>query len=214
MNTIDAYDGGRGHYNFSFSDNDGKHISVGFRAEPDWDLNVVFQEFRNFLIASGHDVENDIGEIHAYDESDEDDDEPTVFAWTHEDGPMERTQFEPKDAMIQKQAVDKFSMDHFPNNGWPFGGLTTSALPAMTVTDLSTLTSKSWTEWSAPTMAPLTSQQVDMWSLPTEGIKALTSADIAAWSMPMPMPGTIGGANVTFGDPKNDWSPRSKDYQA
>jgi hypothetical protein len=208
MNTISGYqDDGRGHYNFSFSDSDGKHISVSFRAEPDWDLNVVFQEFRNFLIASGHDVENDIGEIHAYEESDEDE-------FRYEDGPMERTQFEPKDAMTQKQAADKFSMDHFPNNGWPFGGLTTSALPAMTVTDLSTLTSKSWTEWSAPTMAPLTSRQVDMWSLPTEGIKALTSADIAAWSMPMPMPGTIGGANVTFGDPKNDWSPRSKDYQA
>ena len=207
MNTIGTYDDGRGHYNFSFSDNDGKHISVGFRAEPDWDLNVVFQEFRNFLIASGHDVENDIGEIHAYDESDEDE-------FQYEDGPMERTQFEPKDAMTQHQAADKFSMENFPNNGWPFGGLTSASLPAMTVTDLSTLTSKSWTEWSAPTMAPLTSRQVDMWSLPTEGIKALTSADIAAWTVPVPAPGTIGGANVTFGDPKNDWSPRSKDYQA
>jgi hypothetical protein len=199
-NTIDAYDNERGHYNFSFSDNDGKHISVGFRAEPDWDLNIVFQEFRNFLIASGHDVENDIGEIHAYDESEEDDDPAALARW---------------DEDYQTQIhQDKFSMDHLPKNGWPFGGLTSASLPAMTVTDLSTLTSKSWTEWSAPTMAPLTSRQVDMWSLPTEGIKALTSADIAAWSMPMPMPGTIGGANVTFGDPKNDWSPRSKDYQA
>jgi hypothetical protein len=210
MNTIGAYDDGRGHYNFSFSDNDGKHISVGFRAEPDWDLNVVFQEFRNFLIASGHDVENDIGEIHAYDESDEDDDSGTQ-SWGDD---ADEILLDSIRAMEQSQSADKFSMDHLPKNGWPFGGLTTTPLPAMTVTDLSTLTSKSWTEWSAPTMAPLTSRQVDMWSLPTEGIKALTSADIAAWSMPMPMPGTIGGANVTFGDPKNDWSPRSKDYQA
>jgi hypothetical protein len=203
-NTIGGYqDDGRGHYNFSFSDNDGKHISVGFRAEPDWDLNVVFQEFRNFLIASGHDVENDIGEIHAYDEDDSDD-EDYMRSWNADTDEVH--------AMTQSQSADKFSMDHLPNNGWPFGGLTSASLPAMTVTDLSTLTSKSWTEWSHPTMAPLTSRQVDMWSLPTEGIKALTSADIAAWSMPMP--GTIGGANVTFGDPKNDWSPRSKDYQA
>jgi hypothetical protein len=206
MNTIGRYqDDERGQYNFNFSDNDGKHISVSFRAEPDWDLNVVFQEFRNFLIASGHDVEGEVGEIHAYDESDED------------DNSMEQSWEDDSDedhAMTQSQSADKFSMDHLPNNGWPFGGLTSASLPAMTVTDLSTLTSKSWTEWSAPTMAPLTSRQVESWSLPTEGIKALTSADIAAWSMPMPMPGTIGGANVTFGNPKNDWSPRSKDYQA
>ena len=203
-NTIGGYqDDGRGHYNFSFSDSDGKHISVSFRAEPDWDLNVVFQEFRNFLIASGHDIEGEVGEIHAYDESDED------------DNSMEQSWEDDSDedhAMTQAQSADKFSMNHLPNNGWPFGGLTTASLPAMTVTDLSTLTSKSWTEWSAPTMAPLTSRQVESWSLPAEGIKALTSADIAAWTVPAP--GTIGGANVTFGDPKNDWSPRSKDYQA
>jgi hypothetical protein len=204
MNTISGYqDDGRGHYNFNFNDNDGKHISVSFRAEPDWDLNVVFQEFRNFLIASGHDVENDIGEIHAYDEDDSDD-ENYMRSWNADTDEVH--------AMTQSQSADKFSMDHLPNNGWPFGGLTSASLPAMTVTDLSTLTSKSWTEWSAPTMAPLTSRQVESWSLPAEGIKALTSADIAAWTVPAP--GTIGGANVTFGDPKNDWSPRSKDYQA
>jgi hypothetical protein len=194
MNTIGGYqDDGRGHYNFSFSDSDGKHISVSFRAEPDWDLNVVFQEFRNFLIASGHDVENDIGEIHAYDESDEDDDEPTVFAWTHEDGPMERTQFEPKDrsmqnvhAMTQAQSADKFSMDHLPNNGWPFGGLTTSPLPA--------LSSQSFNQF--PTMAPLTQEQVQSWSLSSNQIQALTTADLSMWRVDAP--GTIGGAKVTF----------------
>jgi hypothetical protein len=192
-------------YDFSFTDNVGTHVSMSFRAEPEWDLHVVFQQFRKFLIASGHDVENDIGELN-FDEG------------SYEDGDNYSDEKIP--AMTQAQSADKFSMDHFPNNGWPFGGLTSASVPtltpfdlsSMTVTDLSTLTSKSWTEWSAPTMAPLTSRQVESWSLPTEGIKALTSADIAAWSMPMP--GTIGGANVTFGDPKNDWSPRSKDYQA
>jgi hypothetical protein len=194
MNTRDAYDDGRSNYSFNFSDNDGKHINVSFRAEPDWDLNVVFQEFRNFLIASGHDVENDIGEIHAYDESDEDDDEPTVFAWTHEDGPMERTQFEPKNRLMQNQTQDKFTMDHFPNNGWPFGGLTTAALPSLTSVDLSALSSQSFNQF--PTMSPFTTAQVQVWSLPSMEIQALTSADLSKWRVDAP--GTIGGAKVTF----------------
>jgi hypothetical protein len=181
-NTIGGYqDDGRGHYNFSFSDNDGKHISVGFRAEPDWDLNVVFQEFRNFLIASGHDVENDIGEIHAYDESDEDDDEPAVLARWTEDYENE---------MAKQYQTDKFTMDHLPKNGWPFGGLTTTPLPALTSVDLSSISSQSFSGWSGvnefPTMAPL--QSMDL--------RSLTSADIAAWTVPAP--GTIGGATVSF----------------
>jgi hypothetical protein len=191
MNKLGRYqDDEQGQYNFSFSDNEGKHISVSFRAEPDYDLDVVFSEFKNFLIASGHDVDGDVGEIHTYDESDEDDDEPTVFAWTHEDGPMERTQFEPKDRLMQNQTQDKFSMDHLPNNGWPFGGLTSAPLPRLTtadfpglkVTDISALSSQSYSEWmdlgNAPTMAPLTQEQIDLWKTP--------------------MPGTLGGAKIDF----------------
>jgi hypothetical protein len=180
MNKLDAYDCERSNYSFSFSDNDGKHISVSFRAEPDYDLNIVFNEFKNFLIASGHDVENDIGEIHAYDESDEDDDEPTVFAWTHED-------YEATDAMTQHQAADKFSMENFPNNGWPFGDLTTASMPRLTTTDFASLKPIDFSSINKyPTMAPWT----------TEQIQALTSADIASWSVPSP--GTIGGATVSF----------------
>ena len=199
MNTIGRYqDDERGQYNFNFSDNDGKHISVSFRAEPDWDLNVVFQEFRNFLIASGHDVEGEVGEIHAYDEDEYDN--PMEQSWeddSDEDGPMERTQFEPKDRLMQNQTQDKFSMDHFPNNGWPFGGLTTTALPGLTSVDLSALSSQSFNQF--PTMAPLTSQQVQAWSLSSEQIRAFTTADlsdIAKWRVDAP--GTIGGAKVTF----------------
>jgi hypothetical protein len=181
-NTIGGYqDDGRGHYNFSFSDNDGKHISVSFRAEPDWDLNVVFQEFRNFLIASGHDVENDIGEIHAYDESDEDSDD-YAQSWDAD--------ADEDHAMTQKQAADKFSMENFPNNGWPFGGLTTQPLPTITPIDLSSF--RGINEF--PTMAPL--QSMDL--------KSLTSADIAAWTVPAP--GTLGGATVSFGLPSSGGS--------
>jgi hypothetical protein len=185
MNTIDAYNDERSNYSFSFSNNDGKHINVSFRAEPDWDLNIVFQEFRNFLIASGHDVENDIGEIHAYDESDEDDDEPAVLARWTEDYENEK--------MEKQYQADKFSMDHLPKNGWPFGGLTTTPLPTLTSVDLSSISSQSFSGWSGvnefPTMAPL--QSMDL--------RSLTSADIAAWTVPAP--GTIGGATVSFAIP-------------
>ena len=183
MNKLGRYqDDDQGQYNFSFSDSDGKHISVSFRAEPNYDLDVIFSEFKNFLIASGHEVENEIGEIYPYDESDEDDDEPPTLArWTAD--------YENEMAK-QYQSKDKFSMENFPNNGWPFGELTSAALPSLTtadfpglkVTDISSLYSQSHSEWiglgDAPTMAPLTQEQIDLWKTP--------------------MPGTLGGAKIDF----------------
>lgn len=176
------YNDERSHYSFNFSDNNGKHVTVSFGAEPEYDLDIIFNEFRNFLIASGHDIEGQIGELHYEDDE-----------W--EDGPMERTQFEPKDRLMQNPTQDKFSMDHFPNNGWPFGGLTTTALPGLTSIDLSALSSQSFNQF--PTMAPITSQQVQAWSLSSEQIRAFTTADlsdIAKWRVDAP--GTIGGAKV------------------
>jgi hypothetical protein len=176
MNKLGNYhEDERGHYNFSFSDNDGKHVQVSFRAEPNYDLNMVFNEFKNFLIASGHDVDGEIGELavdgyHEGDgwdiDSDEDSDEEAI------------------QAMKQYQSADgKFSMDHFPSNGWPFGGLTT--------TDFASLTPNQF-----PTMAPLTQEQVQSWTLSSMDIQALTSADLSRWTVPSP--GTIGGAKVSF----------------
>ena len=177
MNKLGQYNNDeRGHYNFSFSDIDGKHISVSFRAEPDYDLDIIFAEIKNFLIASGHDVEGDIGELGIDGEDYEDGDEG---------------------AQIHQ---DKFSMDHLPNNGWPFGGLTSESIPALTtaqiapltVTDLSTMTTHSYSDWTKvnqfPTMAPLTSEQVQSWSLPSDGVKS--------WQVNMP--GTLGGAKVQY----------------
>jgi hypothetical protein len=183
-NTIDAYDNERGHYNFSFSDSDGKHISVSFRAEPDYDLDIIFQEFQNFLVASGHDVEGPIGELN-FDEG------------SYDDGDIYSDEVH---AMTQAQAADKFSMENFPNNGWPFGGLTTASIPALTtadiapltVTDLSTNQTYSYSDWTKvnqfPTMSPLTSEQITSWSLPTQ--------DIKSWQVNMP--GTLGGAKVQY----------------
>ena len=171
MNKLGQYhEDERGHYSFNFTDNDGKHLSISFRADY-YDIDVVFNEFRNFLIASGHDVEGEIGELFHDNEDYDDSDE------VH--------------AMTQAQAADKFSMDHLPNNGWPFGGLTTTDISALQAPQ------HDWNKLNQyPTMAPITSQQVQSWSLSTEGIRALTSADLSKWKVDAP--GTIGGAKVTF----------------
>ena len=58
---------------------------------------------------------------------------------------------------------DKFTMDHLPNNGWPFGqikpiqALTTADIQAIKPIDLSQIN-------QYPTMAPLTTEQVYSWS--------------------------------------------------
>ena len=178
----------RGHYVFSYSDSEGKHVDIRFRAESDYDLDVIFHEFRNFLIAAGHEVENEIGEIHAYDESHEDDDDDYAQSWGKE---ADDILLESIDAMKQHQSADKFSMESFPNNGWPFGGLTTASMPRLTTTDFASLTPNQF-----PTMAPITSQQVQSWTLSSMDIQALTSADLSRWTVPSP--GTIGGAKVSL----------------
>ena len=221
MNKLGQYDDGRSNYSFNFSDNDGKHINVSFRAESDYDLDIVFSEFKNFLIASGHDVEGDIGELNSdegsYEDGDDDDSYPQ--SWGKE---ADEILLESIDAMKQsQQAKDKFSMDHLPNNGWPFGGLTTASIAALTTADLAPLTVTNLdtnqtyaykdTYGKFPTMAPLTTQQIQSWTLSSEQIQSLTVADLSSWKMDAP--GTLGGAKVTFGNPENDWTPRSKDYQ-
>jgi hypothetical protein len=178
----------RGHYNLSFSDSDGKHISVSFRADPEWDMDIIFNEFRNFLIASDHDVEGRIGELN-FDEGDWDD-EPAEQSWEDDSDEVH--------AMTQAQAADKFTMDHLPNNGWPFGGLTTTDLAPLTVTNLDTNQTYAYKDrlMQNPTMSPITTQQIQAWSLGSAGIQSLTVADLSAWTVPAP--GTAGSAKVNF----------------
>ena len=212
MNTLDRYNNDeRGNYSFNFHTEDGKHVNLSFRAEPDYDLDIIFQEFQNFLVASGHDVEGPIGELTF--EEDDSDDKDYMRSWDADTDEVH--------AMTQAQSADKFSMDHFPNNGWPFGGLTTASIAALTTADLAPLTvtnldtnqtySYKDTYGKFPTMAPLTQEQIQSWTLSSDQIQSLTVSDLSSWKMDAP--GTLGGAKVTFGDPKNDWSPRSKDYQ-
>jgi len=182
------HDDERSNYTVSFSDSDGKHISVSFRAEPDYDLDIVFNEFKNFLIASGHDVEGQIGELDI-DEGDWDD-ESAEQSWEDDSDEVH--------AMTQAQAADKFSMDHLPNNGWPFGGLTTADIAPLTVTNLDTNQTYAYKDrlMQNPTMSPITTQQIQSWSLGSAGIQSLTVADLSAWTVPAP--GTIGGAKIEF----------------
>ena len=173
-------------YSFSFTDRQGTHVNMSFQAEPEYDLSVVFQQFRKFLIASGHDVENEIGEIYDYDESEENE-------WVGQ-----------PEAQAQQPRADKFSMDNFPNNGWPFGTLTTASIAALTTADIAPLTvtdlgtNKTYAykdkHGTFPTMSPLTQEQIQSWSLNSKDIKSLTVADVSSWTFPSP--GTAGGAKV------------------
>jgi len=181
MNKLDQYNNDeRGNYSFNFHTEDGKHVNLSFRAEPDYDLDIIFQEFQNFLVASGHDVEGPIGELTF--EEDDSDDEDYMRSWDADTDEVH--------AMTQAQAADKFTMDHLPNNGWPFGGLTTQALPTITSIDLAGIKSIDLSAINQfPTMAPLTSEQIKSWSLPTQ-------QQINSWRFDAP--GTIGGAKVEF----------------
>ena len=193
MSKLGRYqDDEQGQYNFSFSDNEGKHISVSFRAEPDYDLDIIFAEIKNFLIASGHDIEGDIGEL-------------GIDGGSYDDGDYAN----PMEQSLGKEA-DKFSMDHLPNNGWPFGGLTTASIPALTTADLAPLTVTDLTTNKTyaykdkytvpvnqfPTMSPLTTQQIQSWTLSSDQIQSLTVADLSTWKMDAP--GTLGGAKIEF----------------
>ncbi len=110
-------------------------------------------------------------------------------------------------AHVQNQTQGKFSMEHFPNNGWPFGSLTTSSIPALTTADIAplTVTNLETNQTYAykdrlmqnPTMAPITSQQVQAWSFSSDQIRSFTAADLADLSK-VPAPGTIGGAKIEF----------------
>ena len=85
------------------------------------------------------------------------------------DGTIEVVPYETYEEETPKQ--DKFSMDHLPNNGWPFGSLNTESISALTTADIQAIKpiDPSYIK-QYPTMAPLTTEQVYSWSadLPTQ----------------------------------------------
>jgi hypothetical protein len=149
---------------FRFDSNDGeRHLEMNCN---ELYLDDIFARFKEFLQGCGYEIHGEIGVV-------EYDSEPE-----------------------QVKQETKFDFSNIPNNNWPFGNtkvepiraLTTADFASLTVTDLSTLTTQSYSDWSGinkyPTMAPLTSEQIYSWS--TE------------------MPGTIGGAKVSRGNYGND----------
>ena len=44
-NTLGHYNDERGNYTFGYYTEDGKHVNISFRAEPEYDLDIVFKKF-------------------------------------------------------------------------------------------------------------------------------------------------------------------------
>ena len=162
-------------FTFRFDSNDGeRHLEMNVNELYLYD---IFARFKEFLQGCGYEINGEIEVVEYNSERDYD------SGYTLTEPPKHES---------------KFDFSNIPNNNWPFGELKTQSIPALTtadlaqiqpvdlssltVTDLSTMTTKSWSDWSGinkyPTMAPLTSEQIQSWT--TE------------------MPGTLGGAKVKF----------------
>ena len=145
------------HFRFYYDDQQGKSITMNV-STSDGALGIV-KEFEKFLKACGYIADGSL------------------------------TIQRPNPTKLEEQKRKDFDFSAIPNNNWLFGSqpipaLTTADLSSITVTDLSTLTTQSWSNWATPkvnqypTMAPLTTQQIQSWT--TE------------------MPGTLGGAKYNW----------------
>ncbi len=174
-------------FTFRFDSNDGeRHLEMNVNELYLYD---IFARFKEFLQGCGYEIHGEIEVVEYNSERDYDSGYTLTQPPKHE---------------------PKFDFSNIPNNNWPFGALKTdavgvvewppSSIPALTtadlaqiqsvdlsswtVTDLSTLSTKSWSEWSGtginkyPTMAPLSSKQIQSWT--TE------------------MPGTLGSAKYNW----------------
>lgn len=219
MNKLGQYDDGRSNYSFNFSDNEGKHINVSFRAEPDYDLDIIFAEIKNFLIASGLDIQGDIGELGidggSYDDGDYAN--PMEQSWANDS--YEGTHLY-KDKLVQNQTQDKFSMDNIPNNNWMFGpnvkGQTwPTDAAAQYFSQQGMMQEQNWhNTWGSSSIPALTS--ADFASLTVTDLQTLTTQGYSDWaninkyptmapimqeqiqSWKTSAPGTLGGAKVEF----------------
>ena len=218
MNTLGHYNDERSNYSFNFHTEDGKHVNIQFRADPDYDLDIIFAEIKNFLIASGHDIQGDIGELGIDGEDYEDGDESYPQSWGKE---ADNILLESIDAMKQSQhAKDKFSMDNIPNNNWMFGpnvkGQTwPTDAAAQYFSQQGMKQEQNWhNTWGSSSIPALTSADfasltvTDLQTLSTQGysdwaninkhptMAAITQEQIKSWTTSAP--GTLGGAKVEF----------------
>jgi hypothetical protein len=151
-------------FGFYFNDNEGKTVDIQITTS-DGALGVV-EEFEKFLKACGY-----ISDGHLT---------------------IQRPSPTKLESVKVEQKRKDFDFSAIPNNNWPFGELKAEPLPAitsidlssLTVTDLTTMETKSWSNWATPkvnqypTMAPLTTEQIQSWTTD--------------------MPGTLGYPKVKF----------------
>jgi len=136
---------------FRFESNDGER-SLEMNCNELF-INDILYRFKEFLQGCGYEINGEI-EVVEYDSEDYQDD---------------------------LKESPKFDFSNIPNNNWPFGGLTSQPIPALTTVDISSFSSPDSSNFKVnefPTMAPLTKEQIESWK--------------------MEMPGTLGGAKVKF----------------
>ena len=171
-------------FTFRFDSNDGeRHVEMNVN---ELYLDDIFARFKEFLQGCGYEIHGEIEEVEYNSEQN----------YTSDDSGYRLDR--------PPTHEPKWDFSNIPNNNWPFGSLKSEPLPALTeidlsqiktvdlssltVTDLSTGETKSHSEWANinqyPTMAPLTSEQIQ--------------------SFTVSMPGTLGGAKVSRGNYGND----------
>ena len=157
-------------FTFRFDSNDGeRHLEMNVN---ELYLDDIFARFKEFLQGCGYEIHGEIEEVEYNSEQN----------YTSDDSGYRLDR--------PPTHEPKWDFSNIPNNNWPFGELKTEPLPALTtadfasitVTDLSTMTTHAYGDWSGvnkyPTMAPITTEQIESWK--------------------MEMPGTLGGAKVKF----------------
>ena len=159
-------------FTFRFDSNDGeRHLEMNVN---ELYLDDVFARFKEFLQGCGYEIH---GEIEVVEYNSEEDYDAGY-----------QIPYPPREKSSRGYELDrppthepKWDFSNIPNNNWPFGGLTSQPIPALTTAQVNSFQSISIDELKVnqyPTMAPLTKEQIESWK--------------------MEMPGTLGGAKVKF----------------
>lgn len=178
-NYIEAED--KRHFRFYYDDQQGKSVTMNVSTSDG--ANGIVKEFEKFMKACGY-----IADGHL-----------TIQRPILTEAGQKK--LAPREGVIAQAAKEErvakpsFDFNNIPNNSWLFSSqqipsITTADLAAfkpidlssITVTDLTTGETKQMSEFSSinqfPTMAPITSEQIQSWNFN--------------------MPGTLGGAKVKF----------------
>ena len=159
-------------FTFRFDSNDGeRHLEMNVNESYLYD---IFARFKEFLQGCGYEINGEI-EVVEYN---------SPSTWT--EPPKHEPKFDFSNIPNNNWPFGALKTEGVGPVEWSpssIPALTTADLAqiqsvdlsSLTVTDLSTLTTKSWSEWSGtginkyPTMAPLSSEQIQSWSTEMPG---------------------------------------------